>query len=166
MSNERTEADRFHKAFLLILALAISALFLATIRTFLLSLLLAAIRASMRKITVFLFTVLTMVTVLGSLMYLIEGPEAGFTSIPKAVYWAVVTLTTVGYGNITPQTAVGQTLAAFIMVMGYGLIAVPTGIVTVELSQKTEVSTQACPECSREGHDADASHCKYCGETL
>ena len=98
------------------------------------NLLMQALSASYRKISVFLFTVLTLVIIFGSLMYLIEGQENGFTSIPRGVYWAIVTLTTVGYGDISPQTALGQTLAALIMILGYGIIAVPTGIVTVEMS--------------------------------
>ncbi|MEM7310991.1 MAG: ion transporter [Planctomycetota bacterium] len=128
-----------------------------------------ALRASMRKIFVFVFAVLVLVVILGSLMYLIEGPEHGFTSIPRGVYWAIVTLTTVGYGDISPQTATGQTLASFIMILGYGIIAVPTGIVTAELTHAgavRPVSGQACPQCSAEGHDADAVHCKFCGARL
>ncbi len=127
-----------------------------------------ALRASRRKIIVFLFTVLTLVIIFGALMYLIEDHESGFTSIPQSIYWAIVTLTTVGYGDISPQTGIGQTLAAIIMVIGYGIIAVPTGIVTAELTQSTKkgVSTQACRQCSAEGHDTDAKHCKYCGAEL
>jgi voltage-gated potassium channel len=127
-----------------------------------------ALRASRRKIIVFLFVVLTLVVIFGSLMYLIENPENGFTSIPQSIYWTIVTLTTVGYGDISPQTGLGQTIAAMIMIIGYGIIAVPTGIVTAELSQayKKSVSTQACTECSAEGHDSDAKFCKYCGSKL
>jgi voltage-gated potassium channel len=127
-----------------------------------------ALRASRRKITVFLFVVLTLVTIFGSLIYLIEDPQNGFTSIPKSIYWSIVTLTTVGYGDISPQTDLGQLLSALIMIIGYGIIAVPTGIVTVELAQafKRHISTQACPECSAEGHDIDARFCKYCGSAL
>ena len=133
------------------------------------SLLVRALFESRRKITVFLFTVLTLVVILGSLMYLIEGPENGFTSIPKSIYWAIVTLTTVGYGDISPATAGGQSLAAVVMILGYAIIAVPTGIVTVALSRlgtKEQVSTQSCRCCAAEGHDHDARHCKYCGEPL
>jgi len=132
------------------------------------SLLMQALRASRRKITVFLFTVLTLVTIFGSLIYLIEDPKDGFTSIPKSIYWSIVTLTTVGYGDVSPQTNIGQLLAALIMITGYAIIAVPTGIVTVELSHafKRKISTQACPECSAEGHDSDAKFCKYCGSGL
>ena len=131
-------------------------------------LLIQALRASMRKIIVFLFTVLTLVTIFGALIYLIEEPKHGFTSIPKSIYWSIVTLTTVGYGDISPQTILGQLLSSLIMIIGYGIIAVPTGIVTVELAQafKRQISTQACPECSAEGHDKDAKFCKYCGSRL
>jgi voltage-gated potassium channel len=132
-------------------------------------LLVKALRASSRKIAVFLFTVLTLVVIFGSLMYVIESETSGFTSIPRSIYWAIVTLTTVGYGDISPQTGAGQVLASMIMILGYGIIAVPTGIVTVEMSQtfgRRVVSTQSCPECSAEGHDADAVHCKYCGAVL
>lgn len=131
-------------------------------------LLLQALRASKRKIAVFLFTVLVLVVIFGSLMYLIEDPSSGFTSIPRSIYWSIVTLTTVGYGDISPQTDLGQTIAAIIMIIGYGIIAVPTGIVTVELSHafNKQSSTQACPECSAEGHDNDAKFCKYCGFKL
>jgi voltage-gated potassium channel len=127
-----------------------------------------ALKESRRKIIVFLFTVLVIVIIFGSFMYVIESAETGFTSIPRSVYWAIVTLTTVGYGDISPVTPLGQTLAAIIMILGYGIIAVPTGIVTAEMTMaggKT-ISTQACLECSAEGHDNDASHCKYCGTKL
>ncbi len=131
-------------------------------------LLMQALRASSRKITVFLFTVLTLVVIFGSLMYVVEGEARGFTSIPRSIYWAIVTLTTVGYGDISPQTNLGQALASMVMILGYSIIAVPTGIVTVEMSQtfRQKVSTQACPECSAEGHDVDARHCKFCGAAL
>jgi len=130
--------------------------------------LIKALRASGRKVAVFLFTVLLMVVLFGSLMYVIEGEENGFTSIPTSIYWAIVTLTTVGYGDISPQTGIGQTIASIIMILGYSIIAVPTGIVTVEMAQayKARVSTQACPQCSHEGHDADAKFCKDCGARL
>jgi len=129
--------------------------------------LMRALRASGRKIAVFLYTVLTLVVIFGSLMYVIEGESNGFTSIPHSIYWAIVTLTTVGYGDISPQTPFGQLLASGIMILGYGIIAVPTGIVTVEMTQAFKnITTQSCPECSAEGHDADAVHCKFCGSRL
>lgn len=129
----------------------------------------AALRASVNKITVFLFFVLILVTILGALMYLIEGgTNEGFANIPLSIYWAVVTLTTVGYGDITPATALGQFLSAIIMIIGYAIIAVPTGIVTGELIKKKRLvtNTQACRFCGAEGHDDDAVYCKYCGEVL
>ncbi|WP_276495915.1 ion transporter [Pontibacter litorisediminis] len=124
-----------------------------------------ALRASASKIAVFLGTVLLVVVIIGSLMYLIEGRTNGFTSIPKSVYWTIVTLTTVGYGDISPQTPLGQFVASFVMIMGYGIIAVPTGIVTVEMSRtdRTAVTAQVCPNCHTEGHHADANYCFNCG---
>jgi voltage-gated potassium channel len=128
----------------------------------------AALKASIPKITVFLGTVLTLVLIVGTLMYLIEGEANGFTSIPTSVYWAIVTMTTVGYGDIAPQTVVGQILASAVMIMGYAIIAVPTGIVSVELAQakKYETAVRACRTCAAEGHDADAAFCKKCGARL
>lgn len=127
-----------------------------------------ALFASRRKITVFLSTVLTLTVLFGTLMYVIEGPDHGFSSIPKSVYWAVVTMTTVGFGDITPKTPLGQLVTTFIMLTGYGIIAVPTGIYASELARENSrsVSAQACPDCSAEGHDPDAKHCKYCGAQL
>jgi len=127
-----------------------------------------ALRASRPKIIVFLWSVLSIVVVIGALMYLIEGEENGFTSIPTSIYWAVVTMTTVGYGDIAPRTVGGQILATLLMITGYAVIAIPTGIVTVELAgaQSHTVSTQACPACSAEGHDIDARFCKRCGAKL
>jgi len=132
------------------------------------NLLVSAIKASIRKITIFLSCVITLVVILGSLMYIVEGAEHGFTSIPKSVYWAIVTLTTVGYGDVAPQTSLGQALAVVVMIMGYSIIAVPTGIVTVEMAQtfKKYITTQSCPQCGSEGHDENASYCKYCGASL
>ena len=132
------------------------------------AMLLTALKASRRKITIFLFTVMLIVIIVGALMYMVEGHENGFTSIPRSIYWAIVTLTTVGYGDISPKTNAGQALAALVMILGYGIIAVPTGIVTVEMTKTGHdaVSTQACPNCAAEGHDHDARHCKYCGEKL
>lgn len=131
-------------------------------------LIMRAMRESRRKIFVFLYTVLTLVVIMGSLMYLIEGRENGFTSIPRSIYWAIVTLTTVGYGDISPKTNIGQILAAMIMITGYSIIAVPTGIVTVELSRaaRSKVDNRACLECGADGHDSDARHCKHCGTKL
>lgn len=132
--------------------------------------LIRALKASRVKISVFLYAVMTIVVVVGSLMYVIEGPyNECFDSIPRSIYWAIVTLTTVGYGDIAPQTAYGQALSAVVMIMGYSIIAVPTGIVTVELSKldvKKGISTQACPDCSHDGHDPDAKFCKFCGGKL
>ena len=140
------------------------------------NLILNALRASRNKIAVFLFFILMVVTIIGSLMYLIEGnSNSGFTSIPRSIYWAIVTITTVGYGDIAPKTEIGQFLAAIVMIMGYAVIAVPTGIVSAEIIHTTKedakrrsqmVSTQACRYCSKEGHDKDAIYCKYCGEEL
>lgn len=126
-----------------------------------------ALKASQRKITVFLVAILTLVIIFGSLMYLIEDAENGFTSIPKSIYWAIVTMTTVGYGDISPQTNIGQFIASIIMIFGYGIIAVPTGIVTSEMTRvKKNVTTQVCPECMAEGHDPDALFCKLCSASL
>ena len=126
-----------------------------------------ALRASRQKITVFLVAVVTIVTVVGSMMYVIEGEQHGFTDIPTSIYWAIVTLTTVGYGDLSPQTPLGKFLASIVMIMGYGIIAVPTGIVTAELAKAAKpATTQVCPECHAEGHDLDAVHCKYCGHLL
>ena len=137
-----------------------------------------ALKASRAKITVFLFTVLIVSVMLGTVMYLIEGEEAGFTSIPTSIYWTIVTLTTVGYGDIAPITPQGQLIATIIMLLGYGIIAVPTGIVTVEMGKTANaksssgdqhfihVNTQACPACSKEGHRDDAEFCFNCGSKL
>lgn len=128
-----------------------------------------ALRASRKKISIFLATVLTAVVVLGSLMYLVENGENGFTSIPSSIYWAIVTLTTVGYGDIAPKTMLGMGIASVIMILGYGIIAVPTGIVTVEMAQQaasSRKSTQVCPSCAAEDHDTDAVYCKSCGVRL
>ncbi len=127
----------------------------------------SALIASRRKISVFLVTVLTIVTVVGATMYVIEGEENGFTSIPTSIYWAIVTLTTVGYGDLSPKTPLGKTLASIVMILGYAIIAVPTGIVTAELTRRVnKVSTQFCPECHAQDHDADAVFCKYCAAKL
>ncbi len=132
------------------------------------SILIQAMKASRRKITIFLMTILTLVIIFGSLMYLIEGSQNGFSSIPRSIYWAIVTMTTVGYGDISPKTNLGQALASVIMILGYAIIAVPTGIVTAELSLSSlkKVTTQVCPECLAHGHDTDAVFCKFCSERL
>jgi voltage-gated potassium channel len=127
-----------------------------------------AIRKSRVKITVFLMAVLTIVLIMGSAMYVIEGESSGFTSIPRGMYWAIVTVTTVGYGDIAPTTVVGQIVAAVAMVLGYSLIIIPTGIFSMALVQaaREKVTTQNCPECLREGHDEDAVYCKFCSTKL
>ena len=125
-----------------------------------------ALRQSRHKIMLFLFTVMTLVVILGSLMYLIETPENGFTSIPKSIYWAIVTLTTVGYGDISPQTNIGQMLASIVMIMGYAIIAVPTGIVTAEMVSSNRKAGPRCSSCRSLGHAPDALFCKYCGEPM
>jgi voltage-gated potassium channel len=127
-----------------------------------------SLKASRHKILVFLLSILTMVTILGTVMYLVEGGENGFDSIPRSIYWAIVTMTTVGYGDISPVTTLGQFIASIVMILGYAIIAVPTGIVTKELikSDNKKISTLACKSCSKEGHDSDAEYCKHCGEQL
>lgn len=128
----------------------------------------AAMRASLRKITVFLGVVLTTVLIAGALMYVIEGEANGYTSIPMAVYWAIVTMTTVGFGDIVPGTVAGRVIASVLMILGYAIIAVPTGIVTVELgaAARNATNTQACPNCGAEGHPDDARFCRRCGSRL
>ncbi len=134
--------------------------------------LMIALARSRRKIAVFLTAVLSVVIVAGALMYVVEGPENGFTSIPAAMYWAIVTITTVGYGDISPHTPFGQAIAALMMVMGYGVLAVPTGIVSVELAEASRnsdaglLSTQHCVSCAAEGHATDAQFCRRCGSAL
>lgn len=129
--------------------------------------LITALKASKNKISVFLMAVIIVTMVMGALMYLIEGEDSGFTSIPMGVYWAVVTMTTVGYGDIAPQTPLGQGISAMLMVAGYGIIAVPTGIVTAEIALASKpITTRSCQSCSGEGHDIDARFCKHCGERL
>jgi len=127
-----------------------------------------ALKASRHKIIVFLVTVLTVVILAGTLMFLIEGKENGFVNIPTSIYWAIVTLTTVGYGDISPVTPLGQAVASIIMILGYGIIAIPTGIVTAEMTfqKRKEVTTEVCPHCLSEGHDKDAVYCKYCSGKL
>ena len=131
-----------------------------------------SIKASIPKITVFLYFVVLVVIIFGSIMYLVEGKtNDNFDNIPRSVYWAIVTLTTVGYGDIAPTTPLGQFLASMIMILGYAVIAVPTGIVSAEIVQSskhksTEIETQSCRFCGKEGHDNDAEFCKYCGQKL
>jgi voltage-gated potassium channel len=128
----------------------------------------AALRASRYKIVVFVTAVLTITVIVGSVMYLVEGPAAGFTSIPKGVYWAIVTLTTVGYGDITPHSPLGKAVASTLMIIGYGIIAVPTGIVTLELdrARRSPGVRRTCRGCGVARHEADASFCRHCGTEL
>ena len=131
--------------------------------------LLQAIKGSIRKISIFMMMVFTTVVVLGSVMYLVERGENGFSSIPDSIYWAIVTITTVGYGDISPVTPLGKFVASVIMLMGYGIIAVPTGIITTEMAlaaRNKNHSAEACPNCGREGHEEDAVYCKYCSAKL
>ena len=126
-----------------------------------------ALKSSRPKIIVFLLSVVLIVIILGTLMYIVEGQKNGFENIPKSIYWSVVTLTTVGYGDVVPLTTVGKFLASIIMILGYGIIAVPTGIVSAAIAKSaSKVTTQSCRVCSREGHDLDAKHCKFCGANL
>jgi voltage-gated potassium channel len=127
-----------------------------------------ALAASRRKLLVFLLAILLLVVILGTLMFAVEGPENGYTSIPESIYWAIVTLTTVGYGDIAPRTPMGQAIASLVMILGYAIIAVPTGIVTVELarSKAKQNIVIACPRCMLEGHAQDARYCRRCGERL
>ena len=130
-----------------------------------------AIKRSFRKITVFLSFVLIFSLIISSLMYVIEGPKTGFTSIPQSIYWTIVTITTVGYGDISPQTPVGKFLASVLMLIGYGIIAVPTGLVTVDLysiynQNLSQTSKKYCSNCLDKRHDIDAKYCKYCGQIL
>lgn len=126
-----------------------------------------AMWASREKISVFIFFVIVLVIVVGTIMYLIEGETHGFTSIPRGIYWAVVTLTTVGYGDISPQTPFGQFMASVVMIMGYAIIAVPTGIVTAEIiNPSSRENTQVCPQCLHPHHDDDAVYCKKCGAKI
>ncbi len=123
---------------------------------------------SRRKIFIFFSVVLVLATIFGSLMFIIEGPENGFTSIPKSIYWTIVTITTVGYGDITPHTILGQVIAALVMLTGYSIIAVPTGIFTAEIAQEIQRQRElkCCQNCERSGHERDASYCRHCGAEL
>ncbi len=125
-----------------------------------------ALIASRQRIVVFLLAVLAVATIMGTIIYIIEDPKDGFTSIPRSIYWAIVTLTTVGYGDIAPQTVLGQFFASIIMILGYAIIAVPTGMISVELALSEKMNTQSCPSCSKEGHENNAKHCKHCGAEL
>ncbi len=133
-------------------------------------LLMRAVVASRRKIAVFTTTVLMLVVILATLMYVIEGPANGFTSIPTSIYWAIVTVTTTGYGDVTPRTPLGQGIASLVMLLGYSILAVPTGIVTAEIAAQamrpSPPTTRTCTVCLSEGHDADAKFCKNCGASL
>jgi len=135
------------------------------------SVILEALKYSAPKIIVFLVGVVSLTIILGTFMYLFEGSQkGGFTSIPRSVYWAIVTLTTVGYGDITPQTFFGQVISSLIMILGYGIIAVPTGIVSggfIQVSRSDKKMQEIiCPHCMKKGHSQDAKFCKYCGESL
>ncbi|WP_020410502.1 ion transporter [Hahella ganghwensis] len=132
------------------------------------NLLMHAIRQSRQKITVFFFSVMVLVTIFGCIMYMIESPQSGYTSIPRSIYWAIVTLTTVGYGDISPQSDLGQAIAAMVMLMGYAIIAVPTGIFTAELSNvlRGDIKQVDCPQCKKALHDKEAVYCSQCGEEL
>lgn len=134
------------------------------------AILVKALQMSMHKIAVFFGAVLTLVLILGSLLYMIEGEEHGFTSIPQSVYWAIVTVTTVGYGDIAPATVLGKTLASIAMLMGYSIIAVPTGIISVEIGKAVRTGKaqkkRLCSGCGHLAHDPDANHCKICGSPL
>jgi len=133
------------------------------------SFLAAAIRSSVKKISIFMLVVIAIVIILGSIMYIVESNESGFTSIPESIYWAIVTITTVGYGDMTPITPGGKLIASLIMLIGYCIIAVPTGILTTEIalmSRSAKKGTEACPGCGKEGHDDNAVYCKFCAEKL
>ncbi|RKF18522.1 ion transporter [Alginatibacterium sediminis] len=132
------------------------------------NLLMRSLKASRRKILIFMVAICALTLIYGSLMYAVEGPENGFTSIPKSVYWAIVTITTVGYGDISPATPLGQALASLVMITGFAIISVPTGIVTAELANemRKERSSLMCNHCERGGHDRNAKFCKHCGVEL
>ena len=128
----------------------------------------AAFKTSQHKITVFFLSLLLLVTIFGSVLYVVEGPENGFTSIPLSIYWAVVTLTTVGYGDISPKTPLGQAIASMVMITGYAIIAVPTGIFTAELTRtmRPQLQPVSCPNCGKFGHATNAKFCDRCGHDL
>ena len=128
----------------------------------------AAFKTSQHKITVFFLSLLLLVTIFGSVMYVVEGPENGFTSIPRSIYWAVVTLTTVGYGDMTPKTPIGQAIASMVMITGYSIIAVPTGVFTAELARtmRPQLQPVSCSNCGKFGHATNAKFCDRCGHDL
>ncbi len=130
--------------------------------------LMVAMKASRQKITVFMCVVLAIALVMGTLMYMVEGESGGFDSIPSGIYWAIVTMTTVGYGDLAPHTPLGKLLASFLMLIGYSIIAIPTGIVSVEIAQANRVAMESrvCPVCSRQGHQSESSFCRFCGGKL
>ena len=131
------------------------------------NILMDALVSARRKIIVFLFFILTLCTIIGSIMYLLEGEANGFTSIPRSIYWAIVTITTVGYGDISPQTELGQLVASFAMILGYATIAVPTGIISAEYTtMKHKFNNTVCPDCGNEDHEDDAKFCRTCGRSL
>lgn len=130
------------------------------------SIIMDALRSSRYKISVFFFSIIIIVTIAGAIMYVVESPESGFTDIPTSIYWAIVTMTTVGYGDIAPATSLGKFLASLLMISGYAIIAVPTGIVTAELTRKNHITNNACSVCGQEGHDVNAIYCKHCGNKL
>jgi voltage-gated potassium channel len=128
-----------------------------------------AVRGSLKKVSIFMLVVLSIVIILGSVMYLVEGGKNGFNSIPESIYWAIVTITTVGYGDISPVTPLGKFIASIMMFIGYGIIAVPTGIITTEMAiaaRNRKSGHETCPGCGKEGHDSDADFCKHCGSHL
>jgi len=130
--------------------------------------LIRSIKQARRKIFLFFTVVLVLSTLFGCLMYVVEGPGNGFTSIPKSIYWTIVTITTVGYGDITPHTVMGQIISTLAMLTGYSILAIPTGIITAELANEMQrnKSVYPCPNCVKAGHDMDADHCKWCGADL
>lgn len=131
--------------------------------------LISALNASKNKIAIFVFSIIVLTIILGTIMYLIEGPENGFTSIPLSMYWAIVTLTTVGYGDLSPSTPFGQFIASIVMVLGYGIIAVPTGIITSAMTKqdlKIHTNSQSCSHCMAENHLDNAKYCHKCGQKL
>ncbi len=132
------------------------------------NILLRSLLMARRKILIFFSTVGILVVIFGALIFVIEGPENGFTSIPHSIYWAIVTITTVGYGDMIPQTALGKAIASLTMLLGYSILAVPTGIITAELSNEMNSHKELvkCPNCNRAGHDSDAMYCKHCASEL